>query len=149
MERDTDRSGPFTYWKRPWHKWLILATGILMLVCLWRNVQEYRNLAGADIFSPAQWARYTAQSGFQCAGNGLAAAVFLGSFLIGTLARSPRAAMLAEGALLLILALGWGAAGYFFRLAAADVDGVFWALILMLALVGGIHSLWKSRKETP
>ena len=106
--RTMRQSDNFTYWKRPWHKWIVLAAALVQLLCLWTNIQEYRFVSGTEIFSSSGWARYAVQQGLQCALNGMMAAAFLGIFLIGIWTRSQRAARLAEGLLLLFLALAWG-----------------------------------------
>ena len=74
MMRDTGKSENFTYWKRPWHPWLILAAGILQLLCLWMNVREYGNVSGAGVLSDLEWERYAAQKGLQCVCNAPGAA---------------------------------------------------------------------------
>lgn len=135
----------FSYWKRPYHKWVILAAAILQFLCLWINIRKFRDVTQAGIFSAAEWENYTAQKGLQCAINGLTAAAFLGSFLIGVLARSRKAARLAEGMLLLCLALFWGAGGLVFHLAVAGSGRVIWILLLLSALGGSVYSFSRSR----
>lgn len=78
-----EHSNGFTYWKRPWYQWLILAAAILQLLCLWINLQEYHDLSAAGILTGSAWADYAAQKRSQCALNGLLAACFSGHFLIG------------------------------------------------------------------
>ena len=92
-----EHSNGFTYWKRPWYQWLILAAAILQLLCLWMNLQEYHDLSAVGILTGSAWADYAAQKRSQCALNGLLAACFSGHFLIGICAHSPKAARLAEG----------------------------------------------------
>lgn len=105
------QSESFRYWKRPRHKWFVLTAAILQLLCLWMNAQEYQKIAKAGILSASEWARFAAQKILQCGFNSLTAAIFLGIFLIGALARSQRAARLAEGWLMLGLAAAWGGHG--------------------------------------
>ena len=142
-----DEPRSFTYWRRPWHKWPVLALAGLECWSLWTKVREYRYLSGAGIFSAAQWERYAAQAWMQCALAGMLAALFLGVFLIGCLARSRRPARLAEGALLLACALVWGGGLVLLRPALRGMDRFLWGAVLLLALFGGIHSLWAGRRE--
>lgn len=136
----------FSYWKRPWHKWVVLSAALLQLLCLWVNIREYKGVSGAGILSDFEWARYTAQKSLQFALNGLSAAGFLGIFSIGAAVRSQQAAWLAEGLLLLCMALVWAAAGVTLPLAVKSKSWIVWGLFLLLAL-GGVYSLWKSRKS--
>lgn len=97
----------FTYWKRPWDKWLILAAALLELLSLWMNLQEYNRISAAGFLSASEWADYAAQKGLQCGLNGILATSFFGIFFIGAFVRSQRRARLAAGVLLLLLALAW------------------------------------------
>lgn len=63
--REGKRDG-FTYWKRPWHKWVILVAALLQLLCLWMNLQEYNRISDAGFLSASEWADYAAQKGLQC-----------------------------------------------------------------------------------
>ena len=142
-----EHSNGFTYWKRPWYQWLILTAAILQLLCLWMNLQEYHDLSAAGILTGSAWADYAAQKRSQCALNGLLAACFSGHFLIGICAHSPKAARLAEGIFLLLLALAWGAAGLALQLFSRNGKGALAVLILASALTGAVYSLLKFRKS--
>ena len=126
----------FTYWKRPWHKWLILAAAVLQLLSLWLDLRQYRQIVDARVFSAAEMASYTHDTALRCAFSGLMAACFFAALLIGLLARSKRAARMAEGVLLLALGLftqGW--------------DGFLCRLVLGLTLCGGACCLgpWRGK----
>lgn len=141
------QSENFRYWKRPRHKWFVLATAILQLLCLWMNAREYQEIAKAGILSASEWARFAAQKILQCGFNSLTAAIFLGIFLIGALARSQRAARLAEGWLMLGLAAAWGAMGLALQRTSPGGYGIFWSLLLLLLLGGGVYTLWGKRSR--
>ena len=87
----------FQYWQRSGLRWLFLGAGVLQLVSLAMQISDWQAIAGAGIFSPAEWQRYCAREALHCGCTGLMAAVFLGSFAIGQRARSRRAARRAEG----------------------------------------------------
>ena len=108
----------FSYWKRPRAKWFVLAGGIIE-------------------------ADYADSKIHLCASNGILAILFLGSFLVGNLARSQRSARRAEGRLLLFTAL---AAGIVLCLSPAEGSAVFWAAVMLACLGGAAYSFWKYRK---
>ena len=137
----------FTYWNRPWQKWAVLTAAVLQLLCLWMNIREYNSISAAGILSASQWAEYAAQKSFQCVLNGMVAAYFSGIFLIGILVHSQKAARLAEGILLLLLAFAWGAAGFALPLFSLNGRGIFGVLLLVLMLAGAAYGLWQYRKE--
>lgn len=144
---DMRRSENFTYWKRPWQKWLVFTVGIFQVISLSLNVQEYKDIAETGIFSSSAWESYAAQQSFQCAINGLTAAIFLGIFLIGIFAQSQRVARMAEGLFLLVLALAWGIVGFVLQLTSQDGIKFIWGLLLLLTFGGSAYDFWKSRNN--
>ena len=142
-------SEKFSYWKRPWHRWLILAVGILQLINLWINCQEYHKYLQIHerIFSVAEWEQIFAQELMQCASSGLQAATFLGIFLIGCFAKSKRTARISEGILLLALGVAWSVAGLLMPLTSSRGNTVLWAAITLLALGGGATILWRNARK--
>ncbi len=143
----TEKQDEFTYWKRSWHKWLILAVAIIQLLCLWMNIQEYNRIFTVGILSTSEWADYAASKNWQCAINGVMAGCFLGTFLIGIFAKSQRTARLAEGVLLLFLFFVCGTIGFTLHLFSLSGKGLVWILILLIAFGGAIHNFWQYRKE--
>lgn len=145
----TETSENFTYWKRPWQKWLVLIAGILQIISLWLNIQEYKDFANVKdrIFSSAAWDTYAVQQSFQCAMNGFIAASFIGVFLIGTLARSQKVARMAESVLLLVLALIWGIVGFALQIASQSTTKIIWGLLLIVIFSGSIYTFWKGRNS--
>lgn len=137
----------FTYWKRPWHKWLIITVAIAQLLCLWMNVQQYREISQAGILSPSEWESYAVQTLFQCALNGLAATGFLGIFLTGILAQNQKVARLAEGLLLLVLALILAVVGFALQLTSEGSIRIVWGLLLLLTLGGSVYTLLINRNR--
>lgn len=144
---DAKKRSEFTYWKRPWHKWLVLVAALSQLLCLWMNIQEYNDISRAGILSASELASYMAHKNWQCAINGVLVVCFLGTFLIGLFARNPKVARLMEGFLLLLLALAWGVAGIVLQLLSSSSRGLFWAVILLIAFGGAAHNLLQYRKK--
>lgn len=136
----------FCYWKRPWHKWIVLLVGILQLVGLWLHVQEYQNLADVQerVFSAAEWEAMAAQKLMQCSISAILAATFFAVLVISLLAHNKRTARLADGILCVVLGLAWGAAGLLLPMRYSTGDTVIWLVILFLALGGGVIALWQN-----
>lgn len=139
----------FAFWKRPWHRWLILAAAAVQLLACGVGVATYLDIAdaGPRIMSAEEWAEYSAGMALSCSAQALCAASFFSMFLIGALAKRSSAANKAAGILLLIVALCWGLGGLAFGLATSKTRLFFWLLVLAVALIGGLYSLRKSRKE--
>ena len=132
---------PFSYWKRPWHKWLILAVAVLQLLNLWLNLRQYRQVVAAGVFSAAEMTSYAHDTALRCAFSGLLAACFFAALLIGSFARSKRMARMAEGLLLLALGLAWGITCGILGLFTQGLDGLLCRLILGLIFCGGAYCL--------
>ena len=125
-------STDYSYWKRPWYKWLTLAAGLVQLPSLWINL---RNLPTDP------------ELRLQCALNILLAVCFLGEFLIGTLSRSAKAAHLAESILFLFSALLWSISCAALHLFGLNITGFLAVLLLILALFSSGCRFRLSRKE--
>ena len=139
------KSDDFTYWKRPWQRWLVLVTGIFQVISLSLNIQEYKDIVQAGIFSSTACDSYSVEQSFQCAINGLTAAIFLGIFLIGIFVRSQKGARKAEGIFLLVVALIWGIVGFVLQLTSQSGIRNIWGLLLIVLFGGSIYTFWNSR----
>lgn len=137
----------FTYWKRPWHKWIFIVIALTQLLCLWINIQEYNNILRAGILRASEWASYASQKQWLCAINGALMVCSIGIFLIGILTRSQKGSQLMEGLLLLFFALAWGAAGVVLHFFSLSIKGFFWFVMLLIAFGGAVHQLFQYHKE--
>ena len=142
---DGEGRSAYTYWKRPWHKWLIFALGLLQFVFLWMTIREYRDISQAGIFSDAAWERYASMTYLQCVARGVLGIDFLGVFLIGALSRSRRQAKRRESLLLLAVGLAWCAGAPSVRLLSVGARWV-WALFLAAALAGAAYGFVRYRR---
>lgn len=114
---------------------------LIQLLCLWMNLRARETISRAGVLSAAQWEEFAAQVHLRCALSGLCAAAFLGSFLIGTLAKSRRAARLGEAALLLLLGLG---SACFILLPASSAGAmVLGGVLVLLCLAAGVYFFYK------
>lgn len=138
----------FPYWKWADLRWLVLGAGVLQLVSLAMQINDWIELAGAGIFSAAEWQRYCAGEALHCGCTGLLAAVFPGCFVIGQRAKSRREARRAEGVMLLVLAVVWAAGVIGLHIAVAvALEQMLFELVLLAALVaGGGVSLWQAAR---
>ena len=130
MVQSQEKSG----WRRPWHRWCVLAAGLLQLCVLRSYIQEWRQLAA--LVSPEELD--AAHMGFRCGLCGLLAGIFLGEFLIKSLVSSQRGNRLAEGILLLSLTIAWIVVR-----AVLPIYWIWWAFYFLLLLCGSIWSFWK------
>lgn len=138
----------FQYWQWPGLRWLVLVAGGLQLVSLAMQISDWQAIAGAGIFSAAEWQRYCAREALHCGCSGLMAAGFLGCFVIGQRAKSRRAARRDEGVLLLALAVVWAVGGVGLRMAVAVPLGqeLFELAVLAALAAGGGVALWQSAR---
>ena len=139
----------YTYWKKPWAKWCVLAAGLLQLLALWMNLNDYRRVSAVweHIMSEDAWKSYALETLFSCSLEGFMAALFFGCLLAGGLARSERTARRNDGIMLLIWAMLWGAARLCFpQLQYIGREIFWWWFLFFVALGGGIFSLFRSRK---
>lgn len=143
MKKETGDTG-YTFWKRPWGKWCVLAGAVLQLAAMEMKLREYRTVVDSGVFSEQVRAEYIAGTRLSLACSGLLAAMLLGAFCIGCLAHSKRQARLAESVLFLVLAAAW--AGAYFLL-GMHTRGLIWAFFLVMLLGSGGYSFWEWKKE--
>ncbi len=140
----------FSYWKKPYQKWLVLLGSMLLSLSSWMRLQEFndiRNLANRDeLLSPSAWENYAQNFYFIFAINIMILALFLTCFIIGILAKSEKAARFSEAMALAFLSLLWCAFGVEFVIPIGGFMLVTWAILLLVAIGGAIYSYWKSRK---
>ncbi len=145
-----NRPESYTYWKKPWHKWLVLGAAILQTAVLWRRIDDFRTISRVEIrtelFSQAQWESYVTQQQFQFALSSMIIAIFLACFLIGSFVHSKKAADFATGILLIIFSLLWCMLGFLIPIFTQHAMTISWVVLFVAALGGGIYTIGKSRK---
>lgn len=144
MEK-TQQKESFSYWKRPYQKWIVLAAAVFQLVALAMNLKDLGEIAGSGALSDSERELYLIEKSLQCAIFAMTTLLFFGGFLIGCFVKSHRAARTAEGGMLVCLTLAWGVAGGVLHLATAEESQMLWGFILVLAIGGSIYSFWKAR----
>ena len=135
-----ENNSTYQFWKKPWHKWVILGVGLLQLWNLWLQLSEYREVY-PNILTEATQEAYLAQFHFQCMVSVLMAVILLGTFVVGILVRNKKQEYLGTGFLLLGIAAGLAAAGG--KLVFSQTGRIFWLVFLMISVGGGLWSLRK------
>lgn len=144
MKKETGDTG-YTFWKRPWGKWCVLAGAVLQLAAMEMKLREYRTVVDSGVFSEQVRAEYIAGTRLSLACSGLLAAMLLGAFCIGCLVRGKKQELLAEGVLLLALSAAWAAA--YWALDLYSTRGRTGIFFLVLLLGGAGYCLWKWRGQ--
>ena len=148
-----DQSESYTFWRKPWHKWLILAVAVLQMVGLWFQIQDYRAISQNEVrtklFSQSAWESYATQQHFHFAISSLIIGVVLFCFFLGFFAKSKKIAELSTGILLIVFSFIWCLISFFIPIFTEISMTIFWGVFLIILLVGGIHSIWQSKKSRP
>lgn len=128
--------------RRPWQRWALLAGAALELWVLWHDVQEYRFLAAAGIFSPEVLEELAVKKVFSWMCYGLVSVIFLFYFAAWRLPRPGKTAFLADGILFSCLTLAWGAGALYTPYRHIQALAVcFYAMLLLLAGMA-VYSFW-------
>ena len=145
MKKETQDTG-YTFWKRPWGKWCVLAGAVLQLAAMEMKLREYRTVVDSGVFSETARAEYIAGTRLSLACSGLLAAMLLGAFCIGCLVRSKKQEWLAQGVLCLVSAAAWAAAYWALDLySTRGRTGIFF-LVLLLGCAGYCRWKWRGQK---
>ena len=144
--KNDNPSEQFTFWKRPWEKWIVLLAAAVHFICLWINISDYQEFYGVmeQIFSTNEFEKWKTEKLYQCSIYGIATVIFLGEFLIGTLSHRNRTAEMAGGLFLLIVGISWLIIGFILGFGSLDNGKVFWFLLNSCMIVIGMYFVWKS-----
>lgn len=137
-----NNSEAFTYWKKPWHKWVLLVGAALQIIEVCREVEKFMIIyqQKATLFSASAWDSYARGQFSHFALSGLIIVILLGCFIIGGLAQSSKAVHVSMGILFLCISLLCSVVGFILN------SIILWGAILVMSLSAGIYSLWKSRR---
>ncbi len=140
----------FSYWKKPYQKWLLLLGSILLLTTLYFRIQDFITISNPEIrnelFSQSGWENYLMQQYFSFAMNSIIISIFLGCFIIGCVVKSEKVARRSEGILLISLGGIWCIIGLLIGISTDVIALLIWIILLISILIGGIYSFWKSRR---
>ena len=145
MKKDTGGEN-FTYWKRPWAKWCVLAGALLQIPGIGGRLREYRLISAGELLGELAKAEYAERAKFGLACSGILMAVLLGAFCIGCLVRSKKQEWLAQGVLCLVSAAAWAVAYWALDLySTRGRTGIFF-LVLLLGCAGYCRWKWRGQK---
>ena len=128
--------------KKPsWLRGLMLVAALGLCWTVWDEMTEFSRLEQAGIFGPELWEQIQAETRLGWAVRGLAAAVLLYQFAMGSRARDSVCAALGDGIFLSLLTILW--CGMMYWLLPLDGLGMaFWILLLFLQAGGAVLS-WR------
>lgn len=135
----------YFYWKYSWQKRLILIGGILQIIVLFLNIQNFYEilLVKDKIFSSTQWDIYVAEQSFNCVINAFLAGILLGIFFIGIYSKNEKIAGKAEVILLFIFALILVIIGFILKWNTVYEIKIRWFVLLIATLSGAFYIMWK------
>ena len=135
-----DNENKFSYWKKPWMKWLTLVVGLMQFPMVFEKMREMRIVGTTQIFTAEKLSEYMVRMKFGCITTFVVGIGFIGIFLIGTFAKSERQARIAEALLLIAIAV--------ILSIGATVFGtdIVWTVILCLVWAVSIYTLVKALK---
>lgn len=136
-----NRQPEFTYWKRPWQKWVLAVAVGLEALALLQLLSDFRDLTtvGGRIFSPEALAHTLAAEKMQITLTCMVLAACIWSLLAGAVVHRKQSARLSELLLLLVLTAGYGIALICIR----PLPDPEWFPIFILAVLAGA-SLWSA-----
>ena len=144
---NTDKT--FSYWKKPYQKWLLLLQAILVFINLYFNMQHLIYINNPEVrykmFSQSQWEERVMQLGFSFAINSILISMLLGCFIIGCIVKSEKTARRSEGILFIVLGILW----CFIRVPIKILDDFalnIWVSLLICIVVVAFYSIYKSIK---
>ena len=133
--------------RKIWHRWLMLATAVIDLIIIWRDIQSFHRLSGLAIFSREQLEVLAADTVCKCLDWGLLAAVLLFQFFTWNLSPSKKTSALLNSILCLALLPLWLGAGVLAPMRLWSVAcQVSWFVILAVLAGGGVYSAWTYHK---
>ena len=133
-------------WKKSWHKWIVLAAGIIQVIGFFIDVSEYREVANAGIFSDTAWEMYSMLSREKLSIKLLSAVCLLIVFIMASFIKDKATLKRAELAALIVVLIIWVVIGICFQLISSDHSQMIFSAFCLL--IGGaiIYMLLKKKK---
>ncbi len=145
-----NKNETFSYWKKPYQKWLVLFGTFLVLISLYFRIQDFINISNLetrnDLFSQSGWEKYLMQQYFGFAIYGIIMGILVGCFIIGCVAKSNKSARKSEVFLLISLGVLWCIFGVSIGIWIDTIALIFWAILAIAILAYGVYSFFKARR---
>ena len=139
----------FSYWKKPYEKWLLLLQGILVFITLYFDMKNFIDISDPEyrnrIFTQIEWQNYVMKRYFSFTISILLISIFIGLFIIGCVVKREKTARRSEGILFIVLGILW----CFIRVPIKILDDFtlnIWVILLICIVVGAFYSIYKSIK---
>ncbi len=136
----------FTFWKRPWAKWIVFVAAFFQFSNLFFTIKDYKKIAAANILSPSEWENYAFRERFSITLMAFTGAVFLIIFLTGFFVKSKSEMQQAEKMTLITLTLAWAIAGLLLRFPSQQSTGIIWFVSLILLISLSIYTFFRKQK---
>lgn len=140
-----EHQASFSYWKKPWVKWLFLTAGLLQIPTAWGKLREYQLTAEASILSAEELKEYLFQQRFSCMINVMCVVLFLGLFLIDLLVHSKKSAHLSATLLFTVVASLYTVGLFLWSSALPSLPLLYFFLCLLWGSV--LFTFWQFLKE--
>lgn len=145
-----NQNNEFVYWKKPWHRWMVLGAVVLQAIALYLKIQDFQKISRPEIrnqiFSQLGWETYVADQHFQFALSIMMICIFLYSFIIGFFVHSKKTLDVSMSILWIIVTLFWGIVGFVIPVFGDKTNMTIWLIILLISFVATIFSIRGSRR---
>ncbi len=138
----------FTYWRKPWHKWIVLALVVIEIVCVLHLWDEYRFVCdnATKLFAEEAFKAYQINQIFTMLLFSLCAFTFFACFVVGMFAKTRKAARLSEGVFFAVMAIAWIAASFVVPFIVPGGPRFRWGMLLVVLIGAAVYSYMESRK---
>lgn len=144
------QNNEFVYWKKPWHRWMVLGAVVLQVIALYLKIHDFQQISRPEIrnqiFSQVGWETYAANQYFQYALLFMTICIFLYSFIIGFFVHSKKTLNVFMSILWIIVTLLWGIVGFVIPVFGNKTNMTIWLFILLISFAATVFSIRESRK---
>lgn len=132
--------------EKNWHKWVVLAAGIIQLTGFFIDINEYREIANAGIFSDTAWEMYSMLSREKLSIKLLSAVCLLIVFILFSFIKDKSTLKRAELIALIVVLIVWIVIGICFQLMSYAHSRIIFSAFCLLIGAAIIYKLIKRKK---
>lgn len=145
-----NQNNEFVYWKKTWHRWMVLGAVVLQVIALYLKIHDFQQISRPEIrnqiFSQVGWETYAANQYFQYALIIMTICIFLYSFIIGFFVHSKKTLNVSMSILWIIVTLLWGIVGFAIPVFGNKTNMIIWLFILLISFAATVFSIRESRR---